>query len=96
MIEAGVTRPVVDLSECTFVDTAGLNVFVEVSAQLAAQNNGGRLALVNPLRQARRVLEVVDADPSVRVFQHRSAIPWLKEPTPERRTDNGHPGSDPG
>jgi anti-anti-sigma factor len=91
VIDAGVTMPVIDLSECTFVDSAGLKVFIETAARLAEQD-GGRLSLVNPQPQAREVFERIDGALDARIFQHRSAVPWLTEATQGRRPDSADRG----
>ena len=60
-------RMVVNLSECTFIDSSALRSLVR--AQRAVSEGGGRLALVAPSQPARRVLEVAALDRFIPVFE---------------------------
>ena len=60
-------RVVVNLSECTFIDSSALRSLVR--AQRAVSEGGGSLALVAPSQPARRVLEVAALDRFVPVFE---------------------------
>ncbi len=60
-------RVVVNLSECTFIDSSALRSLVR--AQRAVSEGGGNLALVAPSQPARRVLEVVALDRFIPVFE---------------------------
>ncbi len=60
-------RVVVNLSECTFIDSSALRSLVR--AQRAVSEGGGSLALVAPSQPARRVLEVAALDHFIPVFE---------------------------
>ncbi len=60
-------RVVVNLSECTFIDSSALRSLVR--AQRAVSEGGGSLALVAPSQAARRVLEVTALDRFIPVFE---------------------------
>ena len=62
-----VGRVVVNLSECTFIDSSALRSLVR--AQRAVSEGGGSLALVAPSQAARRVLEVTALDRFIPVFE---------------------------
>ena len=51
---------VVELANCTFIDSSALRTLVRAQRRLAAA--GGRLVLVAPSQPARRVLEVATLD----------------------------------
>ena len=46
----------VDLSACTFLDSSGVTALLRLNSQLA--DTGEQLALVNPSRPCRRVIEI--------------------------------------
>jgi anti-anti-sigma factor len=62
LLEPGRPTPVrhlvVEASQLTFLDLAGLRLLVECERQLQAR--GGSLVLRSPSRRVRRLLEVVD------------------------------------
>ena len=60
-------RVVVNLSECTFIDSSALRSLVR--AQRAVSEGGGSLALVAPSQPARRVLEVAALVRFIPVFE---------------------------
>ena len=60
-------RVIVNLSECTFIDSSALRSLVR--AQRAVSEGGGSLALVAPSQPARRVLEVAALDRFIPVFE---------------------------
>jgi anti-anti-sigma factor len=51
---------VVELAECTFIDSSALRAIVQAQQQMTAA--GGRLVLVAPSQPARRVLDVSTLD----------------------------------
>jgi anti-anti-sigma factor len=51
---------VVDLAELTFIDAAGMRVLVEAARR--ANNHSRPLMFVEPLREIRRILELVGLD----------------------------------
>lgn len=60
--ESAVSKPneqrttCVDLSACTFLDSSGVTALLRLNSRLA--EDGDRLALVNPSRPCRRVIEI--------------------------------------
>jgi anti-sigma B factor antagonist len=60
-------RQIVDLTECTFVDSSALRAFAR--AQRRISEAGGSFALVAPSQPARRTLEVAALDRFVAVFE---------------------------
>ena len=58
---------VVDLAECTFIDSSALRSLVR--AQRRVSETGGRLGLVAPSQPVRRVLEVAALDRVVPVWE---------------------------
>jgi len=64
----------IDLSDCTFIDSTGIALIVRVWQRIdAAAGNGGEggLVLVCRNEQVRRVLEVTGLEHSLRVFPTR-------------------------
>lgn len=59
-------RLVIELAECTFIDSSALRALVR--AQKLVTRAGGELALVAPSQPARRVLEIATLDRFVPVF----------------------------
>jgi anti-sigma B factor antagonist len=57
---------VIELGECTFIDSSALRALVR--AQKRVTRAGGELALVAPSQPARRVLEIATLDRFVPVF----------------------------
>lgn len=55
-IAEGATTIAVDMSECCFVDSAGIHALLQAQAEL--KRTGGRLSLISPARAVRRALEV--------------------------------------
>ena len=67
---------VLDLSECEFIDSAGLRLVLRANGALG--NRGKALVLVTDHPQIRRVLSLTAIDLSVRVFTHLDeALDWL-------------------
>jgi len=62
-----VKRLVIELADCTFIDSSALRALVR--AQKLATRAGGELALVAPSQPARRVLEIATLDRFVPVFR---------------------------
>ena len=63
-LESG--RLVIELADCTFIDSSALRALVR--AQKLVTRAGGELALVAPSQPARRVLEIATLDRFVPVF----------------------------
>jgi anti-sigma B factor antagonist len=59
-------RLVIELADCTFIDSSALRALVR--AQKLVTRAGGELALVAPSQPARRVLEIATLDRFVPVF----------------------------
>lgn len=63
-LESG--RLVIELADCTFIDSSALRALVR--AQKLVTRAGGELALVAPSQPARRVLEIATLDRFMPVF----------------------------
>jgi anti-anti-sigma factor len=63
---AGARHLVIELADCTFIDSSALRALVR--AQKRTIEEGGTLAIVAPSQPARRVLEVASLDRFVPVF----------------------------
>ena len=57
---------VIELADCTFIDSSALRALVRAQKRIAQE--GGSLAIVAPSQPARRVLEVASLDRFVPVF----------------------------
>lgn len=55
-LDAGHTELLLDLSDLTFIDSAGLRVLID--ADRALRENGGRLVLRAPSRPVLRILDI--------------------------------------
>jgi anti-anti-sigma factor len=62
----GARHLVIELADCTFIDSSALRALVR--AQKRTIEEGGTLAIVAPSQPARRVLEVASLDRFVPVF----------------------------
>ena len=60
-------RQIVDLTDCTFVDSSALRAFVRTRRRISEA--GGHFALIAPSQPARRTLEVAALDRFVPVFE---------------------------
>jgi len=69
LIETGVQRVVVDLSQVTFIDSTALGVIISGVKRLAERD--GRLALVAGSRPVVRILSVTGLDRVLTVFDTR-------------------------
>ena len=66
LAESAPPTVVFDLERLKFLDSSGITVLL--ASQIAFRRKGGTVFLANPSRQVRRVLDVVQALPDVRVF----------------------------
>jgi anti-sigma B factor antagonist len=64
-------RVVVDLTECDFIDSSGLRVLL--AGAMRAESEGGRLVLVAPEPNIRRVLELTGVESKLPVHETREA-----------------------
>ena len=65
----GAANIAVDLSDCSFVDSAAILTLLQ--AQAALNKRGGRLSLISPGREVRRALEVSTLDSPFHVHESR-------------------------
>jgi anti-anti-sigma factor len=73
-IDKGTQSILIDLSDCTFIDSTGLSVIVHAHAKLIdveANGNGGRLEICCPDAQIRRLLEITGIDRTLGLHQTR-------------------------
>jgi anti-sigma B factor antagonist len=74
-IEGGARSVLIDLSDCSFIDSTGLSVIVHAHARLVDGDgdggNGGRLEICCPDAQVRRLLEITGIDRAVGLHQTR-------------------------
>lgn len=68
-IDAGARAVLVDLTDCSFIDSTGLSVLVHAHSRLT--DDGGRLEICCPDPQVRRLLEITGVDRSFGVHQSR-------------------------
>ena len=64
----------IDLSDCTFIDSTGLSVIVHAHSKLIdveASGNDGRLEICCPDAQIRRLLEITGIDRALGLHQTR-------------------------
>ncbi len=69
LIDGGSADLTIDLSDCEFIDSAGLSAIVSASRRLGENGNGGGpwLTVISANDQTRRLLELVDLPPSLRI-----------------------------
>lgn len=65
-VTRGVRRLILDLSELTFMDSAGMQVLLGIRTVLTVR--GGTLALVSPQPVVARILELTGADQVIPIF----------------------------
>jgi anti-sigma B factor antagonist len=70
-IENGSTNVVLDLTECTFIDSSGLEVLALASWRLAAIDPRRELIVVSPRSAVRRILDLTGMDHIVTVRDQR-------------------------
>jgi anti-sigma B factor antagonist len=66
-IEAGSGHLIVDLTECTFIDSSGLEVLALASWRLAAADSKRELVVVSPRSAVRHILDLTGMDHIVAV-----------------------------
>jgi anti-sigma B factor antagonist len=69
-IDAGARSLLVDLSDCSFIDSTGLSVLVHARSRLL-DDSDGRLEICCPDPQVRRLLEITGVDRAFGVHQTR-------------------------
>jgi anti-sigma B factor antagonist len=83
-IETGSGSLVVDLTECTFIDSSGLEVLALASWRLAAADPRRQLIVVSPRSAVRRILDLTGMDHIVTVRDSREqAEPTMNGGPPE-------------
>jgi anti-sigma B factor antagonist len=80
-IEAGTDAVMINMCDCTFIDSTGLGVIVEAWKKLEARNgNGPALSICCPAVEVRRLLEVTGLDQEIEVRDTpEDAIAVLKQ-----------------
>jgi anti-anti-sigma factor len=69
-ISGGARAILVDLTDCSFIDSTGLSVLVHAHTRLL--DDGGRLEVCCPDPQVRRLLEITGVDRAFGVHQERA------------------------
>jgi anti-sigma B factor antagonist len=72
-IESGARSVLIDLSDCSFIDSTGLSVIVHAHSRLmdGDANAGGQLEICCPDSQVRRLLEITGIDRALGLHQTR-------------------------
>jgi anti-sigma B factor antagonist len=80
-IDRGVRAVLIDLSDCSFIDSTGLSVLVHARSRLL-DDGDGQLEICCPDPQVRRLLEITGVDRAFGVHQTRDeALAALKAAT---------------
>ena len=66
--DAGSYRVILDLSEVTYINSAGLRILAAMLTQ--NQGSGGDLLLASPSQKIRRILQIVGFDNFFRLFDN--------------------------
>jgi anti-sigma B factor antagonist len=67
-IEAGASAVMINMCDCSFIDSTGLGVIVDAWKQLQARNGAGAaLSICCPEAEVRRLLEVTGLDQEIEV-----------------------------
>jgi stage II sporulation protein AA (anti-sigma F factor antagonist) len=81
-IEEGIKCVLIDLSDCTFIDSTGLSVIVHAHSALNGDDRSGQLEICCPDPQVRRLLEITGVDRALGLHQTRDeALEALKAAT---------------
>jgi anti-sigma B factor antagonist len=80
-IEGGTSALMIDMSDCSFIDSTGLGVIVEAWKDLQVRNEeGAALAICCPAAEVRRLLEVTGLDQAIEIRDTRDdAMAVLKQ-----------------
>jgi anti-sigma B factor antagonist len=70
-IESGTRCVLIDLSDCTFIDSTGLSVIVHAHSALIEEERSGQLEICCPDPQVRRLLEITGVDRALGLHQTR-------------------------
>jgi anti-anti-sigma factor len=82
----------VDLTECTFIDSSGLEVLALASWRLAADDSRRQLVVVSPRSAVRRILDLTGMDHIVTVRDSREqAAPAMNGGPPEKQQAQAWP-----
>jgi anti-sigma B factor antagonist len=75
------TNVVLDLAECSFIDSTGLAVLLRIARRVPGRDGTPGLAIVQGQRQVRRIFEITKLDGRLRLFPTRAeAIASLTPP----------------
>ena len=66
MTEAGSSQVILDLSQVTYINSAGLRILADMLTR--TQANGGDLLLAGPSQKIRRVFQIIGFDNFFRLF----------------------------
>jgi anti-sigma B factor antagonist len=69
-LEEGARSLLIDLTDCSFIDSTGLSVIVHAHGRLS-NGDGGRLEICCPDAQVRRLLEITGIDRALGLHQTR-------------------------
>ena len=70
-IGAGESSVLIDLSDCSFIDSTGLSVIVHAHSRMLDGDCAGRLEICCPDAQVRRLLEITGIDRALGLHQTR-------------------------
>lgn len=70
-IEQGERAFLIDLSDCSFIDSTGLSVLVHARSRVLEERDGGRFEICCPDAQIRRLLEITGIDRAFGIHQTR-------------------------
>jgi anti-sigma B factor antagonist len=70
-IEEGARSFLIDLSDCSFIDSTGLSVIVHARSRVLDEDRNGRFEICCPDVQIRRLLEITGIDRAFGVHQTR-------------------------
>jgi len=87
LAESAPPAVVFDLARLTFLDSSGITVLL--ASRIAFRRKGGTVYLTNLSRQVRRVLDVVQALPGVRIFESMEAFDAYLAQVQGERPDEG-------
>ena len=70
-IEGGALALLIDLSDCTFIDSTGLSVIVHAHSRIADGGETGQLEICCPDEQIRRLLKITGIDRQLGLHRSR-------------------------
>ena len=69
---ASTSQIVLDLKDLEFISSHGIRVFVVATKAMKAK--GGKIAIVNPQPQIKKVFEIINAIPSLEIFANQAEL----------------------